>query len=106
MNLNAKTYNIEFSALSFPYFKIPPTYTYMGSWMTESIYVCTMVFFSHIWMLAYYLFHSQSSMDPILSMDLALAVASFKVLQVMRWVDYLNSFEIFIFHIIPNQAKA
>ena len=27
MNLNAKTYNIEFSALSFPYFKIPPTYT-------------------------------------------------------------------------------
>ena len=33
MNLNAKTYNIEFSALSFPYFKIPPTYTskYMGS---------------------------------------------------------------------------
>ena len=33
MNVNAKTYNIEFSALSFPYFKIPPTYTskYMGS---------------------------------------------------------------------------
>ena len=52
------------------------------------------------------LLHSQSSMGPIVAMELALAVASFKVLQVMRWVDYLNSFEIFIFHIIPNQAKA
>ena len=33
MNMNAKTYNIEFSALSFTYFKIPPTYTstYMRS---------------------------------------------------------------------------
>ena len=53
-----------------------------------------------------YLSHSQSNMGPIVSMELALAVASFKVLQVMRWVDYLNSFEIFIFNIIHNQTKA
>ena len=52
------------------------------------------------------LLHSQSSMSPIVAMGLALAVASFKVLQVMGWVDCLNSFEISIFNIIPNHAKA
>ena len=46
------------------------------------------------------LLHSQSSMGPIVSMDLALAVASFKVSQIMGLVNSVNSFEIFTLNVM------
>ena len=37
--------------------------------------------------------HSLNSMGPIVSMEMALAEAPFQVSQVMKWVNYLSSFE-------------
>ena len=42
-----------------------------------------------------YLSHSLNSMGPIVSMEMALAEASFKGSHIMEWVNSLNSFEKF-----------